>query len=281
MVQLIDGKKIAAEIRSEIKREVEELKTQGVTPGLAVILVGEDPASCIYVKNKHQACSQVGIYSEVYRLPQETSQKELLQLIHQLNKAENIHGILVQLPVPKHIKEKAIIDAIALEKDVDGFSPTNVGKLVLGDDCFYPCTPYGCMVMMEKAGIKLEGKRAVVVGRSNIVGKPVSIMLMAKHATVTTCHSLTRNLAEECRRADVLIVAVGQPQVITAEMVKEGAVVIDVGMNRLENGALVGDVDFASVSKKAGWLTPVPGGVGPMTITMLLKNTLKAAQRRS
>ncbi len=278
--RIIDGKKIAQEVREKIKQEVEELKARGVKPGLAVILVGEDPASQVYVRNKHKACQEVGIYSEVHRLDRETSQQELLDLIESLNNNEDIHGILVQLPVPEQIDPKAVIDTIALDKDVDGFGPSNVGKLVIGDDCFYPCTPYGCMVMLEKIGYDLQGKDAVVVGRSNIVGKPISLMLLSRNATVTICHSKTRNLAEKCRNADVLVAAVGRPRMITGEMVKEGAVVLDVGVNRLENGKLVGDVDFESVSEKAGWITPVPGGVGPMTITMLLKNTVEAAKRK-
>ncbi len=277
--KILDGKQIAKEVREDIKKEVEALKAKGIEPGLAVVLVGENPASQVYVRNKHKSCGEVGIYSEVHRLPAETTQDELLALIDKLNNDQKIHGILVQLPVPDHIDEKAVIDAIALEKDVDGFHPANVGNLVIGDDCYYPCTPHGCMVMLEKAGIDPKGKKAVVVGRSNIVGKPVSMMLLAKHATVTICHSRTRDLAKECREADILVAAVGRPEMITGDMVKEGAVVIDVGINRTEDGKLVGDVHFDSVKEKAGWITPVPGGVGPMTITMLLLNTLEAAKR--
>lgn len=277
--QILDGKKIAAEVRDEVKAEVSRLKADGINPGLAVVLVGEDPASQVYVRNKHRACEEVGIYSEVHRLPAATSQAELLKLIEQLNKDPKIHGILVQLPLPDHIDEKKVIDAIALEKDVDGFSPANVGNLVIGDKCFYPCTPHGCMVLLEKAGIDPKGKKAVVVGRSNIVGKPVAMMLLARHATVTICHSRTRDLAAECRQADILIAAVGKPELITGDMIKEGAVVIDVGINRVGDKKLVGDVHFESAAQKAGWITPVPGGVGPMTIAMLLKNTVEAARR--
>lgn len=279
MANILDGKKIAAEVREEVKREVEELKARGITPGLAVILVGDDPASQVYVRNKHRACEEVGIYSEVHRLAASTTQEELLKLIDQLNHDSRIHGILVQLPLPDHIDEKKVIDSIALDKDVDGFSPSNVGNLVIGDKCFYPCTPHGCMVLLDRAGIDPKGKKAVVVGRSNIVGKPMAMMLLARHATVTICHSRTADLAAECRQADILVAAVGKPELITGDMVKEGAVVIDVGINRLPDGRLVGDVHFESVSQKASWITPVPGGVGPMTIAMLLKNTVEAARR--
>lgn len=277
--QILDGKQIAAEVREEVKQEVAKLKEQGITPGLAVILVGEDPASQVYVRNKHRACEEVGIYSVVHRLPAATTQAELLDLIEQLNNDSEIHGILVQLPLPDHIDEKTVIDTIALEKDVDGFSPANVGNLVIGDKCFYPCTPHGCMVLLDRTGIDPKGKKAVVVGRSNIVGKPMAMMLLARHATVTICHSRTKNLAEECRQADILVAAVGKPEMITGDMIKEGAVVIDVGINRVGDKKLVGDVHFASASEKAGWITPVPGGVGPMTIAMLLKNTVEAARR--
>ncbi|MDN5346912.1 MAG: methylenetetrahydrofolate dehydrogenase / methenyltetrahydrofolate cyclohydrolase [Clostridia bacterium] len=278
--QILDGKQIAAEVREGVKKEVEELKSKGIHPGLAVVLVGDNPASQVYVRNKHKACEEVGIYSEVHRLPGTTSQEELLALIRKLNEDPKLHGILVQLPLPDHIDEKKVIDTIALDKDVDGFSPSNVGNLVIGDKCFYPCTPYGCMVLLEKAGIDPKGKKAVVVGRSNIVGKPVALMLLARHATVTICHSRTKDLAAECRQADILVAAVGKPEMITGDMIKEGAVVIDVGINRLDNGKLVGDVHFESAREKASWITPVPGGVGPMTIAMLLKNTVEAARRR-
>ncbi|MGI6284649.1 bifunctional methylenetetrahydrofolate dehydrogenase/methenyltetrahydrofolate cyclohydrolase FolD [Neomoorella humiferrea] len=277
--QILDGKQIAAAVREEVKAEVAGLKERGITPGLAVVLVGDDPASQVYVRNKHKACEEVGIYSEVHRLPAETTQEELLDLIKQLNNDRRIHGILVQLPLPEHIKEKTVIDTIALEKDVDGFSPANVGNLVIGDRCFYPCTPHGCMVLLDKTGIDIKGKKAVVVGRSNIVGKPMAMMLLARHATVTICHSRTKNLAEECRQADILVAAVGKPEMITGDMIKEGAVVIDVGINRVGEKKLVGDVHFESAAQKASWITPVPGGVGPMTIAMLLKNTVEAARR--
>ncbi|MEW8957977.1 MAG: bifunctional methylenetetrahydrofolate dehydrogenase/methenyltetrahydrofolate cyclohydrolase FolD [Moorella sp. (in: firmicutes)] len=277
--QILDGKQIAAAVREEVKAEVARLKERGVTPGLAVVLVGDDPASQVYVRNKHKACEEVGIYSEVHRLPAETTQEELLDLIKQLNNDHRIHGILVQLPLPEHINEKTVIDTIALEKDVDGFSPANVGNLVIGDRCFYPCTPHGCMVLLDKTGIDIKGKKAVVVGRSNIVGKPMAMMLLARHATVTICHSRTKNLAEECRQADILVAAVGKPEMITGDMIKEGAVVIDVGINRVGEKKLVGDVHFESAAQKASWITPVPGGVGPMTIAMLLKNTVEAARR--
>ncbi len=277
--KIIDGKALGQKLRENMKKEVEELKAKGIQPGLAVVLVGEDPASKVYVNSKHKSCLDIGMYSEVHRLPEETTEEELLKLIDSLNKNDKIHGILVQLPLPKHINEKAIIDSIAAEKDVDGFGPENVGNLVIGDDCFYPCTPYGCMVMLEEIGLDPKGKKAVVIGRSNIVGKPIAMMLLAKHATVTICHSRTANLAEEVKQADIVVAAVGRPEMITGDMIKEGAVVIDVGINRLDNGKLVGDVHFESCKEKASWITPVPGGVGPMTITMLLQNTLEAAKR--
>ncbi|MBC7346801.1 MAG: bifunctional methylenetetrahydrofolate dehydrogenase/methenyltetrahydrofolate cyclohydrolase FolD [Clostridia bacterium] len=278
--QIIDGKKIAEQVRAEIKVEVDELKQKGLEPGLAVVLVGDNPASQIYVNNKHKACGELGIYSEVHRLPGDTPQEELLGLIDKLNYDKKIHGILVQLPLPEQIDEKAIINAINPAKDVDGFGPANVGNLVIGDDCFFPCTPHGILVMLDKIGVDPKGKRAVVVGRSNIVGKPVAMMLLHRHATVTMCHTRTQDLAWECRNADILVVAAGRPRVITGDMIKEGAVVIDVGVNRLADGKVVGDVDFASASEKASWITPVPGGVGPMTITMLMKNTVEAAKRQ-
>ncbi|MDN5344262.1 MAG: methylenetetrahydrofolate dehydrogenase / methenyltetrahydrofolate cyclohydrolase [Clostridia bacterium] len=277
--QILDGKKIAAEVRQQVQQEVAQLKKQGITPGLAVVLVGDDPASQVYVRNKHRACEEVGIHSVVHRLPAETSQAQLLDLVKQLNIDPRIHGILVQLPLPDHIDEKTVIDTIALEKDVDGFGPANVGNLVIGDKCFYPCTPHGCMVLLDKTGIDPKGKKAVIVGRSNIVGKPMAMMLLARHATVTICHSRTQNLADECRQADILVAAVGKPEMITGDMIKEGAVVIDVGINRVAEKKLVGDVHFASAAEKASWITPVPGGVGPMTIAMLLKNTVEAARR--
>lgn len=277
---IIDGKKIAEEVRAEIKQEVTELKNRGIEPGLAVVLVGDNPASQVYVNNKHKACGEAGIYSEVHRLPVDTPQEEVLALIAQLNYDKKIHGILVQLPLPEQIEEKAVINAIAPAKDVDGFGPANVGNLVIGDECFSPCTPHGIIVMLDKIGVDPKGQRAVIVGRSNIVGKPVAMMLLHRHATVTICHTRTRDLVWECKQGDILVVAAGRPRVITGEMIKEGAVVIDVGVNRLENGKLCGDVDFESASQAASWITPVPGGVGPMTITMLLKNTVEATKRQ-
>lgn len=277
--KILDGKSISEEIKNAIKSEVGRLKVKGVTPGLAVVLVGDNPASKVYVKNKQKACENVGIYSEEYKLPESTSQEELLIIVDRLNKNSKIHGILVQLPLPKHINSDTILKAINPSKDVDGFHPYNVGMLMIGEPVFIPCTPYGVMKMVEHSGISVEGKTAVVVGRSNIVGKPVALLLMQKNATVTICHSKTKDLAEVCKIADILIAAIGKPKMIRADMVKEGAVVIDVGINRLDDGSLVGDVDYEEVSKKAGWITPVPGGVGPMTITMLLNNTLEAARK--
>ncbi len=258
---------------------VERLKEQGIVPGLAVILVGEDPASQVYVRNKEKACQEVGFYSEVHRLPEETSQEELLALIGRLNADERIHGLLVQLPVPAHIDEHAVIRAISPKKDVDGFLPENVGALLIGEPAFEPCTPKGCIDLIKQTGIEIAGKKAVVVGRSNIVGKPVAIMLLRENATVTICHSKTKNLRDELLTADIVVAAVGKANFITGDMIKDGAVVIDVGMNRLENGKLTGDVDRASLEGRDCWLTPVPGGVGPMTITMLMKNTLESAMR--
>ncbi len=278
MAKIIDGKKISAEIRQEIAQDVRRMKEAGIVPGLAVIIVGEDPASQIYVRNKGRACEEVGIHSEIIRLPEQTVQQELLSQIAELNARDDIHGILVQLPLPRHIDEGAVIAAISPDKDVDAFSEVNVGKIMIGNFRFLPCTPAGVMELLKRSGIETEGKRAVVVGRSNIVGKPQAMLLLHANATVTICHSRTRDLAELCREADILVVAIGRANFITAEMVKPGAAVIDVGMNRLPDGKLAGDVDFAGVSEVAGYLTPVPGGVGPMTITMLLKNTVTAAE---
>lgn len=278
--KVLDGNKISAEIREELKVEVEELKKQGINPGLAVVLVGEDAASQVYVNKKAKSCEQIGVYSEVHRLDASTSEEELLALINKLNNDDKINGILVQLPVPDHINDKAVIDAISPDKDVDGFHPSSVGNLVIGDDCFLPCTPHGCMVMIEKAGLDLNGKKAVVVGRSNIVGKPMAMLLLQANATVTVCHSRTKDLAAEVKAADVVVGAVGRAEMITGDMIKEGAVVIDVGINRLDDGRLVGDVEYESAAKVASYITPVPGGVGPMTITMLLKNTVEAAKRK-
>ena len=279
MLKLIDGKQLAQKRREEIKRTVEQLKAKGIVPGLAVVLVGEDAASQIYVRNKEKACEEVGFYSEVYRLPESTSQEELLQLIKRLNHDEKIHGLLVQLPVPAHIDEKAVIHAIDARKDVDGFLPENLGSLLIGEPAFEPCTPKGCIDLIKQTGIEITGKKAVVVGRSNIVGKPVAMMLLRENATVTICHSKTKNLKEELLTADIVVAAVGKSNFITGDMIKDGAVVIDVGMNRLENGKLTGDVDHASLEGRDCWLTPVPGGVGPMTITMLMENTLESATR--
>lgn len=279
MLKLIDGKQLAQKRREEIKRTVEQLKAKGIVPGLAVVLVGEDAASQIYVRNKEKACEEVGFYSEVYRLPESTSQEELLQLIERLNHDEKIHGLLVQLPVPAHIDEKAVIHAIDARKDVDGFLPENLGSLLIGEPAFEPCTPKGCIDLIKQTGIEITGKKAVVVGRSNIVGKPVAMMLLRENATVTICHSKTKNLKEELLTADIVVAAVGKSNFITGDMIKDGAVVIDVGMNRLESGKLTGDVDQASLEGRDCWLTPVPGGVGPMTITMLMQNTLESATR--
>ena len=278
MAQIIDGKKISSELRAEIAEEVNALAEQGIVPGLAVIIVGEDPASKIYVRNKGRACAEVGIYSEILELPESTSEAELLAKSAELNARPEINGILVQLPLPRHIDESAVIAAISPDKDVDAFSEANVGRIMLGDYRFLPCTPAGVMELLRRSGIEIEGKSAVVVGRSNIVGKPQAMLLLHANATVTICHSRTRNLAEVCRGADILVVAIGKADFITADMVKPGAVVIDVGMNRRPDGKLTGDVDYAAVSEIAGYITPVPGGVGPMTITMLLRNTVTAAR---
>lgn len=275
----MDGKAIAREVRAEWKVRAERLIEQGTQPGLAVIIVGSNPASSIYVRNKAKACDEAGIYSEIHDFPESASQDEVVQRIQELNKAPRIHGILVQLPLPHHFESRKVIAAIAVEKDVDGFHLYNVGALVTGNTVFPPCTPFGVMKMLEKSNIAIEGRHAVVVGRSNIVGKPMALMLLEKGATITICTSKTHNLAEHTRRADILVVATGKPRMITANMVKPGATVIDVGINRMPDGKLTGDVDFESVKEKAGYLTPVPGGVGPMTITMLLCNTIAAAER--
>ncbi|NWL87398.1 bifunctional methylenetetrahydrofolate dehydrogenase/methenyltetrahydrofolate cyclohydrolase FolD [Paenibacillus sp. 79R4] len=276
---IISGKQVSEEIRAGLRAEVEALVKQGLTPGLAVVLVGEDPASQVYVRNKEKACHDLGYYSEVHRLSASTSQEELLALVDRLNRQANIHGILVQLPLPRHIDEKSVIDAIAVEKDVDGFHPVNVGNLVIGDDSLLPCTPAGVIELIKRTGIEMSGKHAVVIGRSNIVGKPVSLLLQRENATVTMCHSRTTNMKELTKQADILVVAIGKANFVDASYVKPGAVVIDVGMNRLDNGKLAGDVDFESVKEVSGPITPVPGGVGPMTITMLMNNTLIAAKR--
>jgi len=287
--KIIDGRQIAAQMREELKQRIAVLRQRGIQPGLAVILAGDDPASQSYVKSKAKACAEIGIYSVDNRLPAEISEEELLSRIEQFNRNERIHGILVQLPLPEHIDEMRVLMAISPEKDVDGFHPVNVGKMVIGQRCFLPCTPHGIVQMLVRSGVQLEGAEVVIVGRSNIVGKPLANLLIQKsrlgNATVTVCHTKTRNLAEHVQRADIVIAAAGRPRTITAEMVREGAVVIDVGVNRVEDPAakngyrLVGDVDFESVQQKAAMITPVPGGVGPMTITMLLYNTVESAER--
>jgi methylenetetrahydrofolate dehydrogenase (NADP+) / methenyltetrahydrofolate cyclohydrolase len=277
--RIIDGKAISQEVRGEWKLRTDALKARGVIPGLAVIIVGEDPASKVYVGNKIKACAELGIYSEHIELPGDTSEATLLQQIARLNADPKIHGFLVQLPVPKHIDSNKVLLAISPNKDVDGFHPMNVGELVTGTPKFQPCTPYGVMMLLEKSGVEIEGKHAVVVGRSNIVGKPMALMLLQKNATVTICTSKTVDLAKFTRDADILVVATGKPQMITGDMIKPGAAVIDVGINRLPNGKLAGDVDFDSAKEVAGWITPVPGGVGPMTITMLVASTVMAAER--
>uniref|UniRef100_A0A832GN31 Bifunctional protein FolD n=1 Tax=Caldimicrobium thiodismutans TaxID=1653476 RepID=A0A832GN31_9BACT len=286
--KIIDGKAIAEKIRAQIKREVEELKGKGITPGLVTILVGENPASVSYVTAKQRTAHELGFYSVQENLPENVTEEELLKLIAKYNEDPKIHGILVQLPLPKHINEKKVLYAIDPRKDVDGFHPVNVGKLVIGEPCFIPCTPYGILMLLAETGVPVDGAEVVVVGRSNIVGKPVAILLMQKrkpvgNATVTICHTGTKNMAEHTKRAEILIVAAGVPKFITADMVKEGAVVIDVGVNRIGTtpegkAKLCGDVDFEAVKEKASYITPVPGGVGPMTITMLMKNTLESAK---
>lgn len=281
MAGIIDGKAIAAELRQEITAETQDLISHGVTPGLAVVLVGEDPASRVYVSMKEKACAAAGIFSDEYKLSAETGETELLELIAKLNADKKIDGILVQLPLPGHINEAKVLEAISPEKDVDGFHPYNVGRLVTGNPLFQPCTPYGIMKMLERTGVDLKGKEVVVVGRSNIVGKPVALMCLAEHATVTICHSRTQNLEQKVAAADVVIAAVGRPEMIKGAWIKPGAVVIDVGVNRVGDKKLVGDVEFEAACENAAAVTPVPGGVGPMTITMLLYNTLVSAKRRA
>lgn len=277
--KIIDGKALAAAVKQEAASQTEALKAKGVTPCLAVVLVGEDPASQVYVRGKINDCAQCGIESRSIRLPETTTQAELLDQVQALAKDPAVHGILVQLPLPAGIDEKAVIDAIPPEKDVDGFSPVNVGRMQIGEPCYLPCTPAGCVRMIESTGVSIAGKQAVVLGRSNIVGKPAAMLLLAKDATVTICHSKTRNLKELCAAADILVAAVGREGFVTGEMVKPGAVVIDVGINRGADGKLHGDVDFAAAAEKAAWITPVPGGVGPMTRAMLMLNTVEAARR--
>ncbi len=280
MALLINGKEIAAQIRAEVAAEASELKAQGTTPGLAVVLVGEDPASQTYVRNKQKACEEAGLYARQITLPATTTQEELMALVEELNNDPAIHGILCQLPLPKHLDDKAVIAAIRPDKDVDAFHAENVGHILIGDEGFLPCTPAGVMELLHRSGITVEGKECVVIGRSNIVGKPMAMLLLHENGTVTICHSRTKDLAATCRRADILVAAVGRAKFVTADMVKPGAAVIDVGINRDENGKLCGDVDFAAVEPIAGAITPVPGGVGPMTIAMLLKNTITAARRQ-
>ena len=280
MTRIIDGKVISAAVKDRVKEGVAELNKKGVTVGLAVIIVGEDPASKVYVANKKKACEALGIISEEYALPENTTEEELLALIDELNNKKSINGILCQLPLPKHLNEKLIINSILPEKDVDAFHPHNVGRIMIGDYDFVPCTPAGIMEMLAFEGIEAEGKTCVVIGRSNIVGKPMGMLLLHKNGTVTICHSRTQNLREICKGADILVAAVGKPGFVTADMVKEGAVVIDVGIHRTENG-LCGDVDFESVKDKCSAITPVPGGVGPMTIAMLMQNTLTAAKKQN
>jgi len=279
--RIIDGKTIAQEVRAEWKIRADALKARGITPGLAVIIVGEDPASRVYVANKVKACAELGLHSEHIVMSADTPEAALLDKIAALNNDPKIHGILVQLPVPKHIDSSKVLEAISPDKDVDGFNPVNVGALVTGNMRFAPCTPYGAMKLLEKSGVSIEGKHAVVVGRSNIVGKPMALMLLQANATVTICTSKTVDLAKFTRDADILVVATGRAKMITGDMIKPGAAVIDVGINRMDNGKLCGDVDFDSAKEVAGWITPVPGGVGPMTITMLVANTVQSAERIS
>jgi methylenetetrahydrofolate dehydrogenase (NADP+) / methenyltetrahydrofolate cyclohydrolase len=278
---IINGNEIARQVRAELKTRADALKARGVIPGLAVIIVGDNPASHLYVKNKIKACAEVGLHSEAHHFPADSSQESVLRQIEALNANPAIHGILVQLPLPKHIASADVVDAISVDKDVDGFHYYNLGGLISGDTVFPPCTPYGVMRLLEASGITIEGQNAVVVGRSNIVGKPMALMLLQKGATVSICTSKTRDLAMYTRLADILVVATGKANLITAPMVKEGVVVIDVGINRLPDGKLAGDVDFGGVKQKASYITPVPGGVGPMTVTMLVANTIQSAERLS
>lgn len=278
--QLINGKEISNTIRTGIQKEVQDLIAKGITPGLAVILVGEDPASHTYVANKEKACKELGIYSKLIKLPEDTTEEDLLAQIKQLNEASEIDGILVQLPLPKQINEQKVIETISPLKDVDGFHPNSVGKMLLGQETFLPCTPHGIMKLLEYSNIEVAGKHAVVIGRSHIVGVPMGQLLLQHDATVTYCHSKTKNLQEMTKQADILVVAIGRAKMITADYIKEGVVVIDVGMNRDENNHLCGDVDFDSVVEKTSAITPVPGGVGPMTITMLMYNTVQSAKTK-
>ena len=277
MAKILDGKMLSAKIKEDIRKETEELKAKGINPGLAVIIVGDDPASRVYVNNKKKACEACGFYSEEHALPAETTEEELLKLIDELNNRKDINGILVQLPLPKGIDSEKVLLAIRPEKDVDAFHPVNVGKIMIGNFDFLPCTPAGVMELIHLTDIDVAGKECVVIGRSNIVGKPQAMLLLHENATVTICHSRTKDLKEVTKRADIIVAAVGKAKFVTRDMVKEGAIVIDVGMNRDENGKLCGDVDYESVEPVASAITPVPGGVGPMTIAMLMKNTIKAA----
>lgn len=276
MTQIIDGKKISAEIKEELKQEVAAMKAEGKEIALAVIQVGEDPASSVYVRNKKKACEYIGIQSVSYEIPEDSTQQELLDLVEKCNKDPEINGILVQLPLPAHMDEDAVIHAIDTKKDVDGFHPVSVGNMVIGNDGFLPCTPAGIIELLKRSGAEISGKECVVVGRSNIVGKPMAMLLLRENGTVTVCHSRTRNLREVCSRADILVVAIGKPKFIDASYVKEGAVIIDVGIHRNEHNKLCGDVDFDAVKEKTSAITPVPGGVGPMTIAMLMKNCVQS-----
>lgn len=278
MYKIINGKEVSSAVREQITSEVELLKKSGITPGLAVIIVGNDPASKVYVNNKKKGCEQTGMNSFEYALPEETTTDELIAIIDKLNNDSDVHGILCQLPVPKHIDEEKVLNAISPEKDVDAFHPVNCGKVMTGDYKFAPCTPSGMIEMLKYYNIDISGKHCVIIGRSNIVGKPMAMLMLENNATVTICHSKTDNLSEIAKQADILVAAVGRPKFVTADMVKDGAVVLDVGINRMSDGKLCGDVDFDNVASKTSFITPVPGGVGPMTITMLLKNTLEAAK---
>lgn len=277
MATIISGKEVSQKVKGEVREKALALKEKGIEVGLAVVIVGDNPASRVYVNSKKKACEEVGFNSYEYALPEETTQQELLDLVEVLNNDEKVNGILVQLPLPKQIDENAIINAISPDKDVDAFHPFNVGKIMIGEYAFLPCTPAGIMELIDSTGVEIAGKSCVVIGRSNIVGKPMSMLLLHRSGTVTVCHSKTKNLKEICQNADILVAAVGRPNFVTGDMVKEGAVVIDVGINRMEDGKLCGDVNFAEAEKKASYITPVPGGVGPMTIAMLMKNTLTAA----
>ena len=279
MATIMDGKALSLKLKEQMKQRIAQLKQQGINPKLVVVLAGDNSASQVYVRNKHKSCGEVGIESEVITMPEQTTQQELLEVVERLNQDETVDGILVQLPLPKQIDEKTVLRSILPEKDVDGFHPVNVGLLSIGDECFAPATPSGIIAMFQEYGIDIAGKNCVVIGRSNIVGKPMAALLLKNNATVTICHSKTEDLASYTCRADVVIVATGRRHTLTAEMVKEGAVVVDVGMNRNEQGKLCGDVDYEEVKEKASFITPVPGGVGPMTITELLENTIQAAQR--